>query len=103
MTGLSEQLREEQAQSGIVRGALDRRAQAVERRVGGHTARIGRTSRNLDQSRQPSDRRAVHAPARIRTWDPRIRNPMLYPAELRGLVDILADAGDAGSQLVCPS
>jgi hypothetical protein len=26
----------------------------------------------------------LSAPARIRTWDPRIRSPMLYPAELRG-------------------
>ena len=25
-----------------------------------------------------------HAPDRIRTCDPRIRSPMLYPAELRG-------------------
>ena len=28
--------------------------------------------------------RLFSAPARIRTWDPRIRSPMLYPAELRG-------------------
>ncbi len=32
----------------------------------------------------PTLQRFCSAPARIRTWDPRIRNPMLYPAELRG-------------------
>ena len=34
----------------------------------------------------PLEVRAIgSAPGAIRTHDPRIRNPMLYPAELRGL------------------
>jgi hypothetical protein len=35
-----------------------------------------------------------YAPGRIRTCDIRIRSPMLYPAELRGLADILSNGGD---------
>ena len=34
----------------------------------------------------PTRRSGVHAPGWIRTSDPRIRSPMLYPAELRGRV-----------------
>ena len=34
-----------------------------------------------------------HAPGRIRTCDPRIRSPMLYPAELRGRADIFSNVG----------
>src|SRR5690606_16848427 len=32
------------------------------------------------------------APARIRTWDPRLRRPVLYPAELRARVVIVPRA-----------
>jgi hypothetical protein len=36
-----------------------------------------------------SDAPGSGAPGRIRTFDRRIRSPMLYPAELRALVDIM--------------
>jgi hypothetical protein len=43
--------------------------------------------RRADRMEGPSKlvrRRTVGAPGRIRTCDPRIRNPVLYPSELRG-------------------
>jgi hypothetical protein len=36
--------------------------------------------------------RYKNAPGAIRTHGPRIRNPVLYPPELRGRIDILNDA-----------
>lgn len=43
-------------------------------------------------------KRVGNAPGWIRTSDPRIRSPMLYPAELRGLVSSVAlqDAAEWG-------
>ncbi len=36
---------------------------------------------------------SIHAPARTRTWDIRLRRPMLYPAELQALTRSFDRAG----------
>ena len=89
--------------TGTLGGGADD-PQQIPQQSAHETARDGATSRNASASAQPSPngrndlppaklrdetrptaRACDGAPARTRTWDRRIRNPMLCPAELRAL------------------
>ena len=52
------------------------------------------TKDNQLETEDPHFLACFYAPGWIRTSDIRIRSPMLYPAELRGLVHIFPDHGD---------
>jgi hypothetical protein len=50
---------------------------------GAWNSQIYNPSTMIDSDKLPG--RLANAPGEIRTHDPRIRNPVLYPPELRGL------------------